>query len=279
MRTEPSEYKVVTARGFDGTKAWWRRRGVHAARLAGVGVFAGLIAGFVVGGIGSRVAMRIAGAVDEGPVPGMLTANESVVGKITLGGTVELILIATVFGASFGVLYVLLRRWLGGRTRWHGPLAGALLLATFGAVIIEGDNRDFRLFGATGLNIAMFAALPFLFGVVIAPTTRLLERRLPGVSDHGFKLLIAYGLVATGIVVTGMVGALLIGTIIESNGITAVVGLGLIALALLPTSRWSDDTPEPFIRRIAGPTTGYLIIAAACGVRLSYLIQSINELL
>ena len=223
--------------------------------------------------------MRIAWAVDEGPVPGLQTENGNVVGEITLAGTAELILFATFLGAVVGVLFVLLRRWLGSQPRWHGPMAGALLLATFGVVLIEGDNRDFRLFGATGLNIAMFAALPFLFGVVIAPTAGLLERRLPGIGETGVRLLITYGLMAAGIFVTGLTGFLLVGSAVDSRGITLLVGVALLALAVLPTTRWSEDGEEPLLRRLAGPTTGYLIIAAGCGIGLAYLIDSITDLL
>ena len=58
-----------------------------------------------------------------------------------------------------------------------------------------------------------------------------------------------------------------------------MVGLGLIGLAVLPTARWSAGTPEPLLRRLLGPTSGYLMIAAACGVQLAFLINSITDIL
>ena len=52
------------------------------------------------------------------------------------------------------------RRWLPVPQRWQGLVFGLLLLATVGPVLIEGDNRDFQLFGPKLLNISMFASLP-----------------------------------------------------------------------------------------------------------------------
>jgi hypothetical protein len=61
---------------------------------------------------------------------------------------------------------------------------GAVLLATFGWVIIEGDNPDFPLFGSPVLNIAMFASIFILFGVLLAPLFDWVARVLPAPSLH-----------------------------------------------------------------------------------------------
>jgi hypothetical protein len=49
-----------------------------------------------------------------------------------------------------------------------GLLYGALLLLLFGGGAIDSDNIDFRIFGPVWLGIALFALLPFLFGLALA---------------------------------------------------------------------------------------------------------------
>jgi hypothetical protein len=59
---------------------------------------------------------------------------------------------------------------------------GGFLLATLGWTVIEGDNKDFHLFGSSLLNIAIFASLFILFGVVVVPLFDWIARWLPAVS-------------------------------------------------------------------------------------------------
>jgi len=56
------------------------------------------------------------------------------------------------------------------------------LLATLGWTVIEGDNKDFHLFGSSLLNIAIFASLFILFGVVVVPLFDWISRWLPAPS-------------------------------------------------------------------------------------------------
>ena len=58
-------------------------------------------------------------------------------------------------------------------------LFGVLLLAMFGWAMIEGDNPDFGLFGSRALNVAMFAALFVLYGVLFAPMFDWVDRTVP----------------------------------------------------------------------------------------------------
>ena len=59
---------------------------------------------------------------------------------------------------------------------------GVFLLATLGWTVIEGDNKDFHLSGSSLLNIAIFAFLFILFGVVVSPLFDWIARRLPSPS-------------------------------------------------------------------------------------------------
>lgn len=148
-------------------------------RSLAVGALAGLPAGLIAGGIGSRIAMRIvaitAGSADQGAI----TEAEATVGEITAGGTLFLLMAGAFAGVVGGLLYAGVRRWLADTGRWKGLTFGLLLLAIFGSLIIEGGNPDFDSFGYAVLNIAMFAALFVLFGLLVAPLFDRAERLVP----------------------------------------------------------------------------------------------------
>ena len=113
---------------------------------------------------------------------GALTEAEAPVGEITAGGTVFLIFFGGFFGIAGGLIYPGIRPWISGAGRWRGVVYGVFLLATLGGVVIEGDNKDFHLFGPPLLNIAMFASLFIPFGVVVSPLFDRLARWLPAPS-------------------------------------------------------------------------------------------------
>ena len=153
---------------------------MRSVARSGWGALAGAVAGFIAGGIGSRVAMRVAAITTEDRFRGFTTEAEATVGEITVAGTISLLIGGTVLGILGGVWYLAARRWLPVPQRWQGLVFGLLLLATVGPVLIEGDNRDFQLFGPKLLNISMFASLPLLFGLIVVPLAVRLERALPG---------------------------------------------------------------------------------------------------
>ena len=170
------------------------------ARSLTVGSLAGFIAGLIAGGIGSRIAMRITAIAAGGRFRGAITDAEETVGEITADGTIFLVLFAGLIGVFGGLIYLGVRRWVADAGRWRGLAFGVVLLAMFGWAIIEGDNPDFHRFGPPALNIAMFASIYILFGLLVAPLFELIERVLPrpslrlgglaGLAAYGFALLI-----------------------------------------------------------------------------------------
>jgi hypothetical protein len=153
---------------------------VGFVRTIGVNSLGGLIAAFIVGGIGSRIAMRISAAATGPLCPTLITENEARCGEITLGGTIFLLIFSTMFfGIPGGLIYAAMRPWLRRLGRWHGLVFGLLLLIIFGFVIIDGGNKDFRLFAQPLVNVALFAVLFPLFGLLIAPLVRWLDQTLP----------------------------------------------------------------------------------------------------
>ena len=149
---------------------------IHSISIAGL---AGFVAGVIAGGVGSRIAMRVSGIAAGSAKQGFLTEGENPVGEITLSGTVILVGFSGFIGATGGLIYLATRRWVADAGRWSGLAFGVLLLAMLGSSIIEGDNFDFYVFGPRTLNVAMFASLFILFGLLVAPLFERVNRALP----------------------------------------------------------------------------------------------------
>ena len=129
---------------------------------------AGLAAGFVAGGAGGRLAMRVL-ALTTPDAESLTTEGGAVIGEITVGGTLGLIIFAGGFAGLFSALfYGLLHPLLpGGRT--GGALLGALLLVLAGTRFepLRADNFDFRLLGPGWLALALFAAVAVFQGMLL----------------------------------------------------------------------------------------------------------------
>lgn len=140
----------------------------------------GLLVGLVVGGGGSRLAMRIVALLND-ELTGALTDAGEQVGEITAGGTLFLLAAGAVFGAFGGAAYALLRAWLPRQWLLRALVFGLGLLAFTGFTKEEGlvrsDGVDFELFQPVELSIAMFAALPLLYALAL---TFLADRFAPG---------------------------------------------------------------------------------------------------
>lgn len=156
---------------FDG-----RTRAGRLARALTVYSLAGFIAGLIAGGVGSRMAMRVSAIAAGGAEQGALTEAGNVVGRITPGGTVTLIVLGGLVGTAGGIIYLSIRPWVADTGRWKGLLFGSLLLCTLGASIIRGRNFDFYVFGPPLLNVTTFASLFIVFGLLVPPLAERIER-------------------------------------------------------------------------------------------------------
>ena len=152
---------------------------LRLGRLTGIGLVSGVIAGVLVGGAGSRIAMRISAMAGGDAISGLLTENGNVVGEITISGTIFLLIAGAIVGTVGGFAYVVSHRWLPKSSLWKGLAFGILLLLVLGSLIIEGDNRDFAQFGPPILNIGLFASLFILYGVLLPVIAKKLDRIVP----------------------------------------------------------------------------------------------------
>ena len=147
------------------------------AHAIGVAMLAGLVAGVLVIGLGGRLAMRISGILGGQTAAGLLTENNNVVGEITVGGTLFLIVSGATYGVLFGMLYVAVRPLLTPLGRWQPFTFGVLFFLVFGFTFINPENSDFRRFGPSVVNVAMFGAIFVLFGMTLASLTTALDPR------------------------------------------------------------------------------------------------------
>jgi hypothetical protein len=117
-----------------------------------------LVAGLVVGGLGTRIVMRASAIAADDSRIGMVTENGNVVGRITGGGTLALVVfVGLAAGSSIGLLIFVLRTVAPARMR---PLWVSLVLLAFGgSLAIDPGNPDFTIVGNPVLNLAMFIAL------------------------------------------------------------------------------------------------------------------------
>lgn len=139
-------------------------------------VAVGLITGFVVGGVGSRLAMLLLRLTSPDSVVGVESDDGFLIGQVTLGGTYGLLVIGVAFGILGAAFYRLLAPWLIGPT-WFRSLTTALGCgAVVGAMLVHSDGIDFRLLEPTWLAIALFIAIPAGFGALVGPTTTWVQR-------------------------------------------------------------------------------------------------------
>jgi hypothetical protein len=237
--------------------------GMALARHLGMASLAGAITGVLVGGLLGRVVMRISGFTAGPTLIGVTTENGNRVGDITFGGTLGLVMfVALPFGLLGGILYAIVEPWLRRARPWHGLAYGAGLLLAIGFLVLDPANFDFTRFGSPLLNVAMFAALFLIFGVMIAwlfDTLRALrERNGPGARVVGILAWISFVLAVLVVVlfVGGAAGlepptsilimaVLLIPAIVRWRGLPRVVGYASLAgMLLLGAARTLSGLPE-----------------------------------
>lgn len=262
-------------------------------RAMGIGVLAGLGAGFVAGGVGSRLAMKVV-ALTAGPgARGMITENGNRIGAFT-ADTIFLLVFGSFLGIFGGLLYVALRPWLPASGRRRGLAFGTVLLAACGTAVIERENFDFHHFGIPVLNIALFGGLFLLFGLVVAPLADRAERAFPAIPPRRaprLGTLGAYALLAgsalIGLFPVGMaagVGLLGGGEVSADFRMALVLFLALLAIALLARAlpagtRRRDGVPAGAGGEWRGGATVMVVLALPIIIGLVMLLRAIGVLL
>ena len=150
------------------------RNPAGTGRLAGVLleevrvlVVAGVASGAVVIGIGSRLAMLLLRLTSASSVRGVKSDDGFTIGRFTLAGTYNLLLIGAAAGVIGAGAYRLVARWLIGPSWFRRLTTGLSAGAVAGAMLVHSDGIDFTVLKPTWLAIGLFVALPVMFGVVV----------------------------------------------------------------------------------------------------------------
>jgi hypothetical protein len=226
------------------------------------GGLAGLIVGVAVLGPGARLVMRLHALIVPASA-GMHTENGNLIGTITLGGTVGLLLIAGLFGAILlGVLWVVLSPWLPGGTITRGLLAVPVAVALGAHQLIVLGNQDFIVLRHHPLVVATLLGLIAILPLALSIVDSWLDRRLPR-ADVGAPASAGYLMLT---VLGGAFGSLLVFQLVAEDR-TRPLGFVTVALGLVTLAWW--------VRRAAGrPAPGRSLVLAARTILVAGTIAS-----
>lgn len=235
--------RQIDTRPTEGPVGAWpgAARGLRAANIA---VLSGALSAFLVLGLGGRLMMRVAAATSKPGVQGAITDAEEVVGEVTIGGSIGLVLFITLLmGGAFGVTYALLRRFLPGPAWMAGLIPAVLGAGLFGrgSDLTNPDNKDFTLLDPKPLLALMLLAMIVLAGMTLGATYEWLSTRVPLPSRKGTAMLwylpiaplVLMPLNPAALVVGGAVGAVAPASVRDwfRSRTVARVGGTLIAIA------------------------------------------------
>lgn len=126
---------------------------------------AGLLAGVVVNGIGSRLAMMLLARLNP-DATGLLSDDGFRIGRLTMQ-TASLVLLATIIGLLGGVVFLSVRDLRVGPAwfRTTSMVVGPAIVV--GAILVQTDGIDFRVLEPRWLAILLFVALPGLYAYAV----------------------------------------------------------------------------------------------------------------
>lgn len=168
----------------------------------------GALVGLVVAGVGGRLAMRVVALADGREDFGLTTEGGNVVGDVTLGGTLFILLLGVAQGVLGALLYLALRRWLPVRP-WLATVVFALFVLGLGlGQVINGNEADF-VFVNTVVSLVAFGCVILVLGLVLPPLIERISPRRISPSLWG------RGLVAAVVVLAVVVGAVSVNDALE----------------------------------------------------------------
>ena len=220
---------------------------------AGGAVFSGLLAGFLVGGVGGRLAMLLLRLTSSDGVRGIESDDGFTIGRFSTE-TIFLVAATTLVGSALALVYFVVRRWLPARLR---PLQAAVFFGLVGgALVIEPHGVDFTLLDPLWLAVALFVALPATYGALMV---FLAERRLAGSTtvhkSHVAAAIVFVVIGSLGVIPLVLTAAVIVGFVVtrrwpklqelaEATGPSWVVRLALLALAAVSAVALTNDVTE-----------------------------------
>jgi hypothetical protein len=149
-----------------GSEPFRERLAVTVSRAGGM-LIGAYLGGVLTIGAGGRLMMRVLAATSSDDVQGQLTEADEIIGEVSVGGSVFLIVVVGIGASVVGLAFFLvLRRWLPDRS-----LAAGLVGVAIGAGVVvrpsgllSSANRDFTLISPVALAVALCLVTLVLFG-------------------------------------------------------------------------------------------------------------------
>jgi hypothetical protein len=130
-------------------------------------IVAGIAAGVVMIGLGSRAAMLILRLTSPARVHGVESDDGFTIGEVTLGGTYNLMMLGAAIGIIGAGTYLMVCRWLIGPLWFRRATTGLAAAVVGGSMLVHSDGIDFNVLEPKWLAISLFVLLPGVFGTFI----------------------------------------------------------------------------------------------------------------
>ena len=138
---------------------------LETLRVVGV---VGIGWGLVCLGLGGRLAMFLLRLTSPDYVRGVLSDDGFIIGRFTLSGTYNLAVLGAAFGVIGAAAYIAVAPWLIGPPGFRRFTVALTSAAIGGSGTIHYDGIDFHALKPQAFALALFIALPFLFGYGVA---------------------------------------------------------------------------------------------------------------
>jgi hypothetical protein len=218
---------------------------------------AAALTGLVVGGAGGRLVMFLSRLIADDRMIGLRTENGNVIGEFTVDGTMGLVIFVGLFaGLAAAVLLVIVDPWIEWAGLLRSVVFGCILFALGSRAVIERDNQDFSILGNQAMNVAMFASLFIVFGLLVVWLRARLLRWLPPAEFGGEVTGPVYALLTA----PGLVLLLLIPLVVGGGGLQMLLLVGLVVFTLASLGVDSGLVPAGLARPV--DVGGHVLLAA-----------------
>jgi hypothetical protein len=153
---------------MNDTSQSWRPATTNALRRLAVASIAGAVVGLLAGGVGGRLAMSLLASLNSEDA-GTVSDDGFTMGQVTLGGTLNLLLVGTVLGVLGAGIYLAVRDLRVGPAWFRAASIAIGVTVVIGAFLVHSDGVDFTLLEPTYAAIGLILAIPFVYALALPP--------------------------------------------------------------------------------------------------------------
>ena len=252
---------------LSGTEPFGERLSVTVSRTGGM-LIGAFVSGVLTIGAGSRLMMRILAATSSSDVQGLRTEANEIVGEVSVGGSVFLIVTVGIGAALVGLgLFSMLRRWLPDQSLAAGLLGVAigagLLVRPVG--LLTAANSDFTLVAPAALAVVLCLATLVLFGATFGVLVDRLAHRWPRPAWSP----------------RGVVSVLPFAVLLLAPPFFVAAVIGVLAGTVAPTLRSPAERDHPVQPEIdgAGAHRGRILVMALGGLGSLSIVVAAGQVL